>query len=254
MNASGEVFQHLFVRVAEEGRHAGVHRPVLEVVQIREDGNLGKLADARNEREALLRFERLDYGIERLELVAELRDVRLHQMSEKRLVVFIDEKHHASVGRLRGQCVDKPFEKNRRRRARNARDAKFASAVRKMLGEEFAEFVHIARLHGAHVEMQDRPLLRPVPFRLDGEAPEKIAPPLEKRLQRRNGERLPEAARTGDEKLRAPLSGRHFMQNARLVNVCEAFFPKPRKRVDVCRDFFHLPKLYHKSPRLWREI
>ena len=114
MDAFRKIFQHFVVRVAKERRQPLMHRPIVEVVEVGEDGHLRELAHARDERKTLLGLQRLDDGIERLERIAELRDVRLHQVAEKRLVVFIDEQHHATVWRFRRQRVNEIRERNRR--------------------------------------------------------------------------------------------------------------------------------------------
>ena len=242
----GEIPQHLFVRVAEQHRDIRVHRPVVEVVEVGEYRHLGELADAGEEREALLRLKRLDDGVERLEGVAEFRDVRLHQMSEERLVVLVDEQHHLSVGRLRGKGVDEIREKNGRYVTCQFANVEFGRAAMKMSAKQRPELGDIRRLHRAHVEMQDGPLLRPVPLRLNGQIGEPLALALEKRLQSGDGERLPEPTRTRDEELVADVARRHGIQGVRLVDVRKAVLPQFRERVDVCRNLLH-GKYYSKK-------
>ena len=68
--------------------------------------------------------------------------------------------------------------------------------------------------------MQNRPRLRP-PFprkRVEGKPLEKLAPPLEHRLQGGEHERLAEAPRTGDEELLVGVAA-HFVEKRRLVYV-----------------------------------
>ena len=70
--------------------------------------------------------------------------------------------------------------------------------------------------------MQDGPLLGPVPLRLDGKALEKLALALEKRLQRGDGERLPESTRAVVEELLPRLAYCHGIKRVRLVDVRKA--------------------------------
>ena len=67
--------------------------------------------------------------------------------------------------------------------------------------------------------MDDGPFPRPVPRWLYGESRKEIALPLEKALERGDGERLPEPARTRDEELPAARIAGKFLQNRRLVDV-----------------------------------
>ena len=69
------------------------------------------------------------------------------------------------------------------------------------------------------LSLYDRPLFRPVPFRLDGEALEQVAAALEETLERGDCERLAEAPRAGDEELPAArIVGERFQYRS-LVDV-----------------------------------
>ena len=247
MYALREILQNLFVRVAEQCSDSRVQRPVVQIVEVGEDRHLGELGDACQECETLLRLERLDDGVERLERVAELRDLGFHQMPEERLVVFVDEQHHLSVGRLRGKGVDEIGEKDRRYVACQFANSELDRTAAQMFAKQRPKLSDIRRLHRAHVEVQDRPLLGPIPLRLNGKPGEEVVFALEKRLQRRYGQRLAEPPRARDEELRADIPRRHRVEDVGLVDVCEAVSAEPLERVGVCRYLFHW-RYYTTSP------
>ena len=89
------------MRVAEERPDNRFERVVLQVVEVGEDRHLRELAHARDEEEALLPLQCLQYGVERLERVLELRHLRRHEMPQERLVVFVDQDDHLAFVRLR---------------------------------------------------------------------------------------------------------------------------------------------------------
>ena len=95
--------------------------------------------------------------------------------------------------------------------------------------------------------MKDGIRLRlPVPVRLlNGQTPKKLAPPLEERLQRRNEQRLAEAARTRKEVDPVRRRLRDFVDLRRLVDIHK---PPPNQRrevVDRGVDRFQLCRVRH---------
>ena len=140
-------------------------------------------------------------------------------MPQKRLVVLIHKDYHLPIVR-RGRRLDDQIPEHFRDGGitlnGNAQPGSFAIQVACDGG---GQLVHRVVLHRSHVEVDDRPFLRPVPKRFDGESLEQVALPLEEAAERRYGKRLPEPARTRDEELPATRIAGKLLQNRRLVNV-----------------------------------
>ncbi len=92
-----EARTHLIVGIAQQSRGIRAHRYVGEVVQIREDGHLRELRNARHKAEALLGLGELDHGIKRLEECLEGQNLGLAYPTRERLVVLVDEQDEPAI-------------------------------------------------------------------------------------------------------------------------------------------------------------
>ena len=212
------VRENLLVRVAEKVGRAGVHREVREVVQVREDRGLGELRDARDKDEALERLRGLDHGVERLEDGLDPGHLRAAEQSEDRLVVFVHENRDLSGRGLRGGGAAEVGENVFGGLRRRSRFPEVLGQAPHHLEKTDPELLRIARLRGAHVEVQDGDC-RPVPGeRVDRKAPEEFAARLEEGLERRKEQRFPEPAGPREEVLALPRYG-NPVNLRRLVDV-----------------------------------
>ena len=225
----GEVREDLLVRVAEQGRRTGVHREVGEIVQVREDRDLGELRDACHEDEALQRLGGLHDGVERLERGLDARNLRPPEQAQQRLVVFVDQDRDLPGRGLRGGGAAEVPEPRRNGIPGFGLEPEVVLDVGELTVEPGHEFGPVARLGRAHVEV-DHGNRRPVPRqRVDREALEQLAACLEKGLDRRYQERLAEPPRPREEILGRDLR-RQGVDGRRLVDVDGSSLDEPGER------------------------
>ena len=137
------------------------------------------------------------------------------------------------------EVVDEVLERDRGVFVVPELDAVALGLVLKHVAPELLELRHGRGLGAPHVEVDDWPLLRPVPRRLDGQPFEEIALSLEEALEGGDGERLAEPARARNEELRAARQVGKLLQDGRLVDVREASAAELLEGIGICRRFFH---------------
>ena len=223
-----EIGVQLLLGVAQERGIAGIHRQVVEVVQRREDGELGEARDAGHHQEADVGGTLLDLDVEVREFASDGRGERdVGQCVADGRIVFVDEEHHGLAGLLH-EGTDGSAEVRARGEVRIPGGLRVGKGLLQTRPEVSHEGLQRRRLDAGEGEVEDG-VVDPVVVQLvDGEAGKEVAAALEDTLQGRDHEGLAKAARTGDEEeLPADVTGRdESVEGLGLVNVDVAHPPQ----------------------------
>ena len=179
----------------------------------------GELAHARDEAEPDVRVAVLDHGVKSPQVVAVgARHLRRVQRVEDRLVVLVDQHHHAPPRAL----VQRPDQVAQTPSGRIGDARRVVQRAQAIL--HFRTQIAVGReVSAAEAHTHDGVAHRPVPPLVYREPLEKLLAALEQLLQRIQERALAEAARTRQEVVRAP--GDQTPDVARLVDVVAAVLP-----------------------------
>ena len=184
--------------VAADGRVAWVEGDVGEVVEAGEHAHLRELADSREKGETDVRVTGLDGRIQPPQVVAVgAGDVGRVEGVQNRLVVLVDQHHHAPAGPCvqRAEQIAEPFG----RRVVLHRDPGVLSRGGQLRHRAGAHVPRLAEVSAAEVEPHDGMAQRPVPAVVDVQSREQRLVALEQLLQGVQQQALAEAPRARQE-------------------------------------------------------
>ena len=236
-----EVCRQLLLGVAEHVGKVRAHREVGDIVERREDRGLIELRDAREHQEAEIAHVGLQLDVKLRQRRPDLfgqTDIPGQRMRNRR-IVFVDQHHQRAV-----------------------RPVKFPQRVLKDLlcrPTVFRDAVQTGILHGIadlEAEILPKSLPRihrnirkvkaqhPVGFPViigggDGEPLKEVTPPLKDALQRREHQRLAEAAGTGEKEEAITRIGHQAVKPRGLVHVEPAVLPQFGKDVGAPGNRLH---------------
>ena len=236
-----EVGLQLLVGVTEERGIATIHRQVGEVVEGREDGELGKTRHAGHHHEADVADVVLDLAVKGGEFGADglgLGDVV--QRVTNRRVVLVNEDNHG-LAALPGKKADGIGKVVIWGQRRIIDDFDIFEGLFHACHQPCIETLNGLHVHRAEVEVENGVRFPVVVHLVDGEALEEVTAALEEILQRREHERLTEAPRTGDEEEGVPPTRDERIEQCGLVHITESILPHNAEVIGSLRDFlfFH---------------
>ena len=218
------------VGVTADRRVLRIQGDVGEIVQAREQTDLGELAHSGQECELDVRVRELDGRVQASQVIAVgPGDLRCVQCIQNRLVVLVHEHRDSLTGALvqRLQQVIEPLRPGDVLRCQ-ARSALQRIQLRHQVPVQVSRCPIIA---AAEIETQDRIANGPVPVAVNGKPLEQRLVALEQLLQRVEEQALAEAARTGEEVVLALFHQPPHV--GRLVDVVAALLPDLAEGLDA---------------------
>ena len=192
----GEAAPDLLLGEAQHPREVGVQGEVRQVVQLREERHMGEFAHAGHQDEAEHLRLLLDHGVEHLERRQEVWAALLGDVAQDGLVVLVQEDDDVALPVM--ERLDELVE-HRVGGVLRERDAMAFGLLPEHEPEPLLHLLHRAEVAPPHVQMDDRVDVPAVVLVVEGKPPEQLPTPLEDGLQRRDQQRLPEAARARQE-------------------------------------------------------